>query len=106
MCEHYVASGVCSDYPDWSIAAPGSETNLRIGYEYGRFVTGVEQQIEPHLIEPDLNEEAARSAPVVPDFVLEEKSMVTTSAEVHVYLFFISDCSTALVYSHSSFVLC
>ena len=88
MCEHYIARGLCSDFPDWSIAAAGSETNLKIGYEYGHCVTGVRQEIEPHLLEPDLNEEAARSDQVVPEFLVD-KSMVTTSAEV--YILFASD---------------
>lgn len=35
---------------DWSIAAAGSETNVRLDYKYGRFVTNVE---EPHMIEPE-----------------------------------------------------
>ena len=87
VCEHYVLQGVCSDYPDWSIAAPGSETNLRIGYEYGRYVTGVVQEIEPHLLEPDLDEEAARSDQVVPECLVDE-SMVTTS---EVCILFASD---------------
>ena len=46
-------------------------------------MTGEEQQIEPDLIEPDLNEEAllTDSDQVVPD-PQEERSMVATSAEV------------------------
>ena len=45
VCEHYVARGIYTNFPDWTIAAAGSETNLRIGYEYGRFVTGVAQPL-------------------------------------------------------------
>ena len=50
---------MCKDFPDWSIAAAGSEASLRIGYEYGRFVTKEEQQIEPHLLEPDMHDQEA-----------------------------------------------
>ena len=83
VCEHYMARGLCTDFPDWSIAAAGSEANVRIGYDYGRFVTGEEQQIEP-----DLNEEAVHTDgdQVVPD-PLEERSMVATSAEVYTCFF-------------------
>jgi hypothetical protein len=38
---------LCTDYPDWSIAAAGSEAGLRIGYEYARFASNMEQQQEP-----------------------------------------------------------
>ena len=79
ICEHYIACGLCDDYPDWSIAAPGFDTSVKIGYEYGRCVTGEEQQVEL-----DLDEEAVRTDndQVVPD-PQEERSMVATSAEVH-----------------------
>ncbi len=75
MCEHYVAHGLCTDFPDWSIAAADSEDSVRIGYYYGRFVTGEEQQIEP-----DLDEEAVCTDDVSDP--LDEKTMVATSAEV------------------------
>ena len=91
MCEHYIAHGLCTDFPDWTIAAPGSEASVKIGYDYGRFVTGDEQQIEP-----DLNEEAVHTDggnQVVPD-PLEERSMVATSAEVYT----LSDSSNTIVY--------
>ena len=39
VCEHHIAHGLCTDYPDWSIAAPGTESHLKIGYEYARSVT-------------------------------------------------------------------
>ena len=83
MCEHYIARGICTDYLDWSIAAPGSEANVRIGYDYRRFVTGGEQEIEC-----DLGEEVVCTGgdQVVPD-PLEEQSVVVTSAEVRIYLF-------------------
>ena len=35
--------GVTTDYPDWRIAAVGSEANLRIGYEYTRFITRTQE---------------------------------------------------------------
>ena len=44
---------LCTDFPDWTIAAAGSEASVRIGYDYGRLVTGEEQEIES-----DFDEEA------------------------------------------------
>ena len=87
-----MARGLCTDFPDWSIAAAGSEASVKIGYDYGRFVTGEEQQIEP-----DLNEEAVHTDgdQVVPD-PLEERSMVATSAEVFT-CFFVSDSCNGLL---------
>ena len=69
VCEHYTARGLCTDFPDWSIAAAGLRPMS------GRFVTGMTQQAEP-----DLNEEPAGNDEVVPDS--EEMSLVATSAEV------------------------
>ena len=79
MGEHYIANGLCTDFPDWSISAAGSEANLKIGYDHGRFVTEEEQEIEP-----DLDEEAVHphDDQLVPD-PQEERSMVATSAEVY-----------------------
>ena len=71
--------GLCDDYPDWSIAAPGSEATVKIGYEYGRSVTGEEQQIELNLDDEVFH---TNSDQVVPD-PQEERSIVATSAEVH-----------------------
>lgn len=81
VCEHYISHGLCTDFPDWSIAAAGSEVSVKIGYKYGRSVTGVEQEIEPGL-----DEEAvlSDSDQIVPD-PQEERSVVVTSAEVHVH---------------------
>ncbi len=79
MCEHYIARGLCTDYPDWTIAAAGSKSNLRIGYAYGRYVTGVEQ-VEPEFSESP--EAVHDSDQIVPD-PQEERSMVATSAEVY-----------------------
>ena len=78
MCEHYVVRGLCTDFPDWSIAVAGSEAKIKIGYDYGRFVTGEEEQIVA-----DLSEEAlcADGDEIVPD-PLEERSMADTSAKV------------------------
>ena len=81
-CEHYIGHGVCTDYQDWSIAAAGSETNVRIGYEYGRFVTGVDQEIEPHLIEPDLDEAMHSAGDQVVLDPQEEISIVVTSGQI------------------------
>ena len=39
VCEHYVACGF------WSIAATGSESLVKIGFEYGRSVTGEELNV-------------------------------------------------------------
>lgn len=63
---------------------------MKIGYDYGRMVTGEEQQIEP-----DLTEEAVQAAgdQEVPD-PLEEKAMVVTSAEVCLF-----DCFTTLLFT-------
>ena len=88
MCEHYISHGLCTDFPDWSIAAAGSETNVKIGYDYGRSVTGQDDQLEPDLSEEATNTESDQ---LVPD-PQEERSMVATSAEVCIYLFFVSDC--------------
>ena len=89
MCEHYISHGLCTDFPDWSIAAAGSEGSVKIGYDYGRMVTGDEQQIEP-----DLTEEAVQAAgdQEVPD-PLDEKAMVVTSVEV----IFVLDCYNTIV---------
>lgn len=78
-----MARGLCTDFPDWSIAAAGSEASLKIGYDYGCIVTGEEQQIGS-----DFNEEAVCTdgGQVVPD-PLEERSMVATSAEVYTCIF-------------------
>ena len=64
---------------------------MKIGFDYGRMVTGEEQQIEP-----DLAEEAVQAAgnQEVPD-PLEEKAMVVTSEEV----MFVSDYFTTLLFT-------
>ena len=49
MCEHYI--GLCTDFPDWSIAAVGSESLVKIGYEYGHSVTGKELTVDLNLYE-------------------------------------------------------
>lgn len=69
MCKHYIARGLCTDFPDWSIAAASSEDSVKIGYDYGRLTSGEEQQIES-----DFNEEAVHTDgnQVVPD-PLEER---------------------------------
>ena len=106
MCEHYIARGLCTDFPDWSIATAGSEASLKIGYDYGRLVTG-----EKLDIGIDLEEEAAvltGGDQEVPD-PLKEETMVATSAEVHAcftiwvsefisWTFFLSCCSHFLFY--------
>ena len=58
------------------MAAAGSETSTRIGFEYARFVTKEEQQIEPQLLEPDDADLAEASA------LDQESSLVATSSEV------------------------
>ena len=70
---------MCNDFPDWSIAAPGSEKTLKIGYDYGRMVTGELQSEKEKL---DLLDEDKLSSEDVPD-PQEEGDMVSTSAEVH-----------------------
>ena len=67
VCEHYVAHGLCGDFADWSIAEPGAEASLKIGYDYARSITG-----EVQLDEADLMEEAehADDAPVPEETVL------------------------------------
>lgn len=64
------------------IAAAGSEDSVKISYDYGRLVTGEEQQVEL-----DLTEEAVQAGgdQEVPD-PLDEKEMVVTSAEALVEL--------------------
>ena len=88
MCEHYIAHGLCTDFPDWSIAAAGSEDSIKIGYDYGRFVTGEEQDSDFDLSEEGMDADGSQ---VVPD-PLEEKTMVATSAEV-----FVSDYSNVII---------
>ena len=63
--------GLTSDYPDWSIAATGS---VKIGYEYGRHVTGVDANFDL-----DLHEEQTSSAP---DLQEEGTMAVSMSDEV------------------------
>ena len=77
MCEHYVVHGLCADFPDWSIAVAGSEAKIKIGYDYGRFVTGEEEQFVADLPEEVL---CADGDETVPD-PLEERSMVATSTK-------------------------
>lgn len=83
MCEHYQSHGISTDFPDWTIAAAGTDTLVKIGYDYGRMVTGVEQSIEPNLVEEVVSKETDANQ-VVPG-PLEERTMVATSAEVCVY---------------------
>ena len=89
MCEHFIAHGLCTDFPDWSIAAAGSEDSIKIGYDYGRFVTGEEQDGDFDLSEEGMKADGSQ---VVPD-PLEEKTMVATSAEVFI-LMVASSCKT------------
>ena len=88
MCEHYIAHGLCNDFPDWSIAAVGSEDSVQIGYEYAQSVTGEEHQVEPDLPAEQLIEQLTEPSDrdhVVPD-PLEEGTMVVTSVEVHIHI--------------------
>ena len=89
VCEHYIGHGITSSYPDWTIAAAGSETNLKIGYEYARSVTGVAHA------ELDFNEELPADQPV-PDIV-DESSMVDTSADVRLIIMIIIIVITIMV---------
>ena len=68
-------------FPDWSIASAGSEANLKIGYDYGRLVTGEEQQLDLDQVEEAVDTDSDH---IVPD-PQEERSMVATSAEVCIY---------------------
>ena len=61
MCEHYIAHCLCSDFPDWSIAASGSEAGLRIGYEYAHFVSNQEQQLDPNSLGPESVDDQVRA---------------------------------------------
>lgn len=96
MCEHYIGHRICTDFPDWSIAPAGSEAALKIGYDYGRSVTGVELEIEPDLdeevVQPDSDQQ-------VPD-LQEERSMVATSAEVNIM------CMSQVAQNTSYFIHC
>ncbi len=78
VCEHYIGRGITSSYPDWTIAAAGTETNLKIGYEYGCSVAGVAH------FEVDFNEEMAanETVPDIIDDIIDESSIVAMSAEV------------------------
>ena len=73
VCEHYIARGMCSDFPDWSIGAPGSEKLVKIGYDYGRSVTGMDQEVE-------VTEDAA--AAIDSDPLCQEMTLVATSGQV------------------------
>ena len=53
VCEHYVSHGLCTDYPDWSIAAAGSESLVKIGFEYGRSIIGEELMVDLDHYEND-----------------------------------------------------
>ena len=83
ICEHYIARGLCTDFPDWSIAPAGSEASLKIGYDYGRLVTGEEHQLDLDQVEEAVDTDSDH-VHVVPD-PQEERSMVSTSAEVCIY---------------------
>ena len=64
---------------------------MKIGYDYGRMVTGEEQPIEP-----DLTEEAMQAdGNQVPPDPLDEKTMVVTSAGSEVILVS-NGCNTIL----------
>ena len=81
-----------NEFPDWSIAAVGSEDSVKIGYEYARSVTGEEHQVEPDLAEDQLTEQLTEPSDrdhVVPD-PLEEGTMVGTSVEVHIHIHFLT----------------
>ena len=92
MCEYYISRGLCTDFPDWSIAAPGSEAKLKIGYEYARMVTAEEQEVagEEQEVEQQINqiEEAADDNQIVPD-PQEERSMVAISSAVRIYMYIV-----------------
>ncbi len=69
---------MCSDFPDWSNAAPGAEISLKIGYDYGRMVTG---ELRSEKEELDLLDEDKLSNEDVSDHQ-EETTMVSTSVGV------------------------
>ena len=80
---------LCTDVADWSITTAGSEDKVKIGYDYGRFVTGDEQHV-------DIDEEAVSTDndQAVPD-PLEERTIMATSAEVFTCVCI--TCSNAVV---------
>jgi hypothetical protein len=90
VCEYYISHGLCTNFPDCSIAAAGSEANLKIGYEYARMVTAEEQEVagEEQEVEQQINliEEATDGNQIVPD-PQEERSMVATSSAVSIYMY-------------------
>ncbi len=68
MCEHYIAHRLCPEYPDWSIAAAGSESSLRIGYEYARSVTGVaEISVDLEAYEEGTTDDHEKGASMLPE---------------------------------------
>lgn len=74
VCEHVIVHGLCSEYSDWSIAAAGSEKSVRIGYDYGRSVTGMEQV--------EINEDAV----VIEDAVMDSDPSGVVATSTMVYL--------------------
>jgi hypothetical protein len=88
VCEHYIAHGLCTDFPDWSIAAAGSEDSVKIGYDYGRFVTGKEQHIDLNLTEEAVS---ADNNQIVPTLWRRQWW------RHQLRYFFVSDCSTVIV---------
>ena len=70
------------DFPDWTIAAPGTESLLKIGFEYGRSVTGQDLNVDLDQYE--------ESNPTTAD-LNEDETMVTTTAEASIiHLHYIS----------------
>ena len=67
----------CTDFPDWSITATGSESLVKIGFEYGRSITREELKIDL-----DNYEENDQTTPYLHD----DRTMVTMSAEVCVQI--------------------
>ena len=83
-CASTTLHGLCNDFPDWSIAATGSEDSVRIGYDSVHSVTGEEH----HLTELDVPEEQLQGSSEGDQKYLIpwERTLVATSIEVRTYV--------------------
>ena len=58
--KYYVAHGVCTEYPDWSVSAPGTESLVKIGFDYARAITGEGLSVDLDSFEQQASDTAPR----------------------------------------------